>query len=69
VRGLRAKHGEDVICQCDESFFAEPVEGPINDQIDDAYLAKYHGSPYLSTMSASRTRAAIVKVMPRETNA
>ena len=28
----------------------EPVEGPINDQIDDAYRAKYRGSPYLGPM-------------------
>ena len=25
----------------------EPVEGSINDQIDDAYRAKYESSPYL----------------------
>jgi hypothetical protein len=24
-----------------------PVNGPINDRIDDAYRAKYQGSPYL----------------------
>jgi hypothetical protein len=45
----------------------EPVEGTINDRIDDAYRAKYRGSPYLSPMVSARTRAASVKVMPRET--
>jgi hypothetical protein len=26
----------------------DPVNGPINDQIDEAYRVKYKGSPYLS---------------------
>jgi Uncharacterized protein conserved in bacteria (DUF2255) len=29
----------------------EPVDGPTNNRIDDAYRAKYHGSPYLSPTS------------------
>jgi len=47
----------------------EPVDGPVNDRIDDAYRAKYRGSPYLSPMIGARARAATVKVMPREPNA
>jgi hypothetical protein len=47
----------------------EPVDGPINDLIDDAYRANYHGSPYLSPMIGARARAATVKVTPRETDA
>src|SRR6266567_2650772 len=46
----------------------EPVGGPIDDLVDDAYRAKYHGSPYLSAMIGARARSATVKVMPRETN-
>jgi len=46
----------------------KPVAGPINDRIDDAYRAKYRGSPYLSSMIDARARSATVKVMPRETN-
>jgi hypothetical protein len=45
----------------------EPVNGPINALIDDAYRAKYHGSPYLSPMIGARASSATVKVMPRET--
>lgn len=45
----------------------EPVDGPVNDRIDDAYRAKYGDSPYLNPMIGARTRAATVKVMPRET--
>ncbi len=44
----------------------EPVEGPINDRIDDAYRAKYRGSPYLQPMISERSRAATVRVVPRE---
>jgi hypothetical protein len=46
-----------------------PVEGPINDRIDDAYRAKYHGSQYLSPMIGKRARIATVRVMPREAKA
>jgi hypothetical protein len=46
----------------------EPVDGPINDLIDDAYRAKYRGSPYLNPMVGARARSATIKVMPREQN-
>lgn len=42
----------------------EPVDGPINDRIDDAYRAKYKGSPYLAPMIAARARAATVRISP-----
>src|SRR6058998_2002330 len=44
----------------DVSF--EPVDGPINDRIDDAYRAKYGGSPYLSPIIGARARSATVRV-------
>ena len=40
----------------------EPVDGPINDRIDDAYRAKYAGSPYLKPMIGQRARSATVRV-------
>jgi hypothetical protein len=43
----------------------EPVEGPINDRIDDAYRAKYATSPYLGPMIGDRARSATVKLIPR----
>jgi hypothetical protein len=46
----------------------EPADGPINDRIDDAYRAKYRGSPYLSPMIGRRARSATVRIMPRETS-
>ena len=42
----------------------ESVGGPINDQIDDAYRAKYAGSPYLTPMIGRRARSATVRVTP-----
>ena len=47
----------------------EPVDGPMNDRIDDAYRKKYGGSPYLSPMIGARARSATVEVMPRDTDA
>lgn len=44
----------------------EPVTGPINERIDDAYRTKYAGSPYLSPMIGARARAATVQVVPRD---
>lgn len=43
----------------------EPVDGPINDRIDDAYRHKYNTSTYLKPMISARARAATVRVMPR----
>jgi hypothetical protein len=43
----------------------EPVQGDINDLVNEAYSKKYAGSPYLSAMISSRARAATVKIIPR----
>jgi hypothetical protein len=45
----------------------EPVDGAINDRIDDAYRAKYGGSPYLAPMIGPRARSATVRVLLRKT--
>ena len=47
----------------------EPVDGSINDAIDDVYRAKYLSSPYLGPMIGARARAATVRITPRETGA
>jgi hypothetical protein len=66
---LRQKAGRITAAGMSKEVTFEPVEGPLNDQIDDAYRAKYHGSPYLSPMIGAGARSATVKVMPRESNA
>jgi hypothetical protein len=43
----------------------EPVDGPINDRIDEAYRAKYKGSPYLAPMIGPQARSATVRISPR----
>jgi hypothetical protein len=44
----------------------EGVDGPLNDQIDDAYRVKYRGSPYLAPMIGAGARSATIKIVPRE---
>ena len=45
----------------------EPVDGPVNDRIDEAYRAKYRGSAYLDAMIGARARSATIKIMPHNT--
>jgi hypothetical protein len=69
VSGCGAAEGGADQCRLYEKEVTfEPVDGPINDLIDDAYRAKYRGSPYLGSMISARARSATVKVMPWETN-
>ena len=63
---LRQKAGRIVAVGMTKEVIFEPVAGPINDSIDDAYRAKYAGSPYLSPMISARARAATVKIMPHD---
>lgn len=43
----------------------EPVEGEINNRIDEAYKKKYSSSPYLSPMINARAKAATIKIIPQ----
>ena len=63
---VRQKAGRIAAAGLTKEVIFEPVDGPINDRIDDAYRAKYRDSPYLSPMIGTRARAATVKVTPRE---
>ena len=66
---VRQKAGRIIVAGMTKEVTFEPVEGKINDRIDDAYRAKYHDSPYLSAMIGVRARSATVKVMPQDSNA
>ena len=67
---LRQKAGRIIAAGLTKEVTFEPVDdGPINDRIDDAYRAKYRGSPYLGSMIGARARSATVKVVPREADA
>jgi hypothetical protein len=63
---IRQKEGRIIAVGMTKEVSFEPVEGPINDRIDDAYRAKYQGSAYLSPMIGEQARSATVKIVPRE---
>ena len=63
---LRQQAGRITAAGVTKEVTFEPVDGPINDRIDEAYRAKYGHSPYLGPMIGARARAATVKVLPRE---
>lgn len=60
------KSGRIVAAGMTRNVDFDPVEGSINDLIDEAYQTKYSGSPYLQPMISARSRAATVRLVPRE---
>ena len=62
---LRQKAGRIRAAGMTKEVAFEPVEGSINDRIDDAYRRKYADSPYLAPMIAAGPRSATVRVLPR----
>jgi hypothetical protein len=66
---VRQKAGQIIAAGMTKEVAFEPVDGPINDLIDDAYRAKYKGSSYLKPMIGARARSATIRVLPRETKA
>jgi hypothetical protein len=63
---LRQRAGRITAAGMPRDVAFEPVDGEINNRIDDGYRAKYKGSPYLDPMIAKRARAATVRVIPRQ---
>jgi hypothetical protein len=66
---LRQKAGRISAAGITKEVSFDPVNGEINDQIDDAYRTKYKGSPYLKPMIGETARSATVKVIPRKATA
>ena len=68
---VRQKAGRIIAAGMTKEVTFEPVDGSVHerlqDRVDDAYRAKYHGSPYLNPMIGKRARSATVRIMPRET--
>jgi hypothetical protein len=60
---VRQKAGRITAAGMTKEVTFEPVDGPINGLVDDAYRAKYRGSAYLSPMIGARARAATVRVI------
>lgn len=63
---MRQRAGRITAAGLTKEVSFEPVSGPANDRIDEAYRAKYGSSPYLKPMIGTSARSATVKVMPRE---
>jgi len=63
---MRQKGGRITVHGVSKEVSFEAVDGKVQDRIDEAYRAKYKGSPYLSPMVGAQARAATVKVTPRE---
>jgi hypothetical protein len=61
---MKQKAGRIIVADMTKEVTFEPVGGPINDRIDDAYSVKYRGSPYLQPMISDRARAATVRIIP-----
>jgi hypothetical protein len=66
---MQQKAGQITAAGMTREVIFDPIDGKINDRIDDAYRTKYKGSPYLSPMIGARARSATVKVTPRDGNA
>jgi hypothetical protein len=62
---LRQKAGRIIAAGMTKEVAFEPAGGPINDRVDDAYRAKYRGSPYLNPMIGERARSATIKITLR----
>jgi hypothetical protein len=63
---MRQKAGRIIAAGMTKEVAFEPVEGPINDLVDEAYRAKYRNSSYLGPMIGPRAHIATVKIMPRD---
>lgn len=65
---VRQKAGWIIAAGMTKDVSFEAVNGPIIDRIDDAYRAKYRGSPYLDPMIGNHARSATVRIMPQASN-
>ncbi len=66
---MQQKAGMIIAAGITKEVSFEPVDGPMNDRVDEAYRAKYRTSPYLDPMIGKRARSATVRIVPRETSA
>jgi hypothetical protein len=61
---ISQKAGRIIAAGITKEVLYVPIQGDINDTIDEAYKKKYSNSPYLAPMINSRARAATIKVIP-----
>ncbi|MDF5890338.1 DUF2255 family protein [Pseudomonas syringae pv. syringae] len=63
---IKQKAGEIIAAGMTRPVSFQPVSGAINDRIDAAYRQKYSASSYLAPMISERSRAATVRVLPKD---
>lgn len=63
---MQQKAGRITAAGLTKEVIFEAVQGPIQNQIDDAYRTKYRRSKYLNPMIGKDAQSATVKIMPRE---
>ena len=63
---MKQKRGRITAAGVTKNVAFEPVDGAINDDIDEAYRKKYKNSPYVQPMIGKRSRSATVKIEPIE---
>jgi hypothetical protein len=63
---VRQKAGRITAAGMTREVSFEPVDGSINDLVDEAYREKYARSPYLRPMMSAAARSATVRIAPRE---
>ncbi len=61
---LKQKAGRIIAAGMTKEVLFEPVDGKMNEAVDDAYRAKYRESRYLKPMIARGASAATFKIMP-----
>ena len=61
---VRRKAGRIIAAGMTREVVFEPVDGSVNNLVDEAYKAKYHDSTYLEPMIGARARATTVRVAP-----
>jgi hypothetical protein len=61
---LQEKAGRIIAAGMTKEVAFEPVQGDINNLIDEAYKRKYSSSPYLAHMISNRAASATVKISP-----
>ena len=61
---MQQKAGRIVAAGVTKEVGIEPVQGDINNAIDEVYKKKYNNRPYLSPMISARARAATVTIIP-----
>jgi hypothetical protein len=62
---LKQRTGRIIAAGITKEVSFEAASGAIDDRVDEAYRAKYKGSPYLNPMITGAARGATVKVTPR----